>query len=724
MKITKNVLNWGIITGLFIIPFIAFIVPSAMFFPFIAGKGFAFRIIVEIIFGLYVVLAAIDPTYRPKMSWMTKAVVGFVLAILIADLFGVNVQKSIWSNYERMEGFVLILHLAMYYIVASSFIRTSSKWVQYFNVTIGASVIMCFYSILQLAGKININQGGVRVDATFGNASYLSIYLVFHIFLSIYMLLSNAEKKWQKWAYSLIVLFEISILYFTATRGAILGLIGGLILTAVILAFKERENLFLRKISYSLLIGVVVFVLGFISIKDTDFVKKSQTLSRFASLSLSEVESQGRYFVWPMAISGVMDRPIFGWGQENFNFVFNKYYNPAMFGQEEWFDRTHNVVLDWLIAGGLVGFLAYASMYVALFYYIWRKKSVLRLSEKSVLTGMLSAYIFHNIFVFDNLISYILFFSILAYIQSISTMEKEGNGGFYSKTFSKDAVNYAVFPVVTIFTLLFIYFVNIPAIKANQTLIKAITPQTTGLDKNLASFQEVYGYNSFGSTEATEQLLSITGQVVGSQTTPEIKQQFVELAEKQIQEKIAQTPTDARYLVFAGTFYNRIGHPDTAIKYLERALIESPKKVSVHFELGSSYAAKKDYVKMLEEFKKAYDLNPTSQETKVIYTVGTIYAKNAELFKEMSAKLDPSIMTSDNRILKAFADIGDYNTVVSILKTRLEKDPTDKQNNLSLASAYATMGQKQNAIDVIRAMIARDTSFKDEGEGYIKQIQG
>ena len=592
MKITKNILNYGIITGLFIIPFIAFIVPGAMFFPFIAGKGFTFRIIVEIIFGLYLILATIESQYRPKMSWIIKAVVGFTLAILVADLFGANVYKSFWSNYERMEGFVLIAHLVMYYIVASSFIKTTSKWTQYFNVTIGASVIICLYSVLQLAGKIAINQGGVRVDATFGNASYLAIYLVFHIFLALYMLLSKAEKKWQKWAYGLIALFEIFILYFTATRGAILGLIGGLLLSAIIIIIKEKENLFLRKMAYSLLVGVAIVILGFISIKNTDFVKKSQTLSRFASLSTAEIASQGRSYVWPMAIQGVIDRPIFGWGQENFNFVFNKYYNPAMFGQEEWFDRTHNVVLDWLIAGGLVGLLAYLSMYVALFYYIWRKQSVLSLSEKAIFTGMISAYIFHNVFVFDNLISYILFFTILAYIHSISTMGKEGTGKFYTKVFSKESVNYAVLPIVTVLALVVLYLVNVPAIKANQTLIKAVTPQTTGLDKNLELFKKVYAYNSFGSTEATEQLLSVTGQIVASQAPPEIKQQFVDFAKTKIEEKLSQTPTDARYLVFAGTFYNSIGQPDNAIKYLEKALIESPKKLSIHFELGQERLCK------------------------------------------------------------------------------------------------------------------------------------
>jgi O-antigen ligase len=63
-----------------------------------------------------------------------------------------------------------------------------------------------------------------------------------------------------------------------------------------------------------------------------------------------------------MVYQGFKEKPVFGWGQENFNYVFNKYYNPAMFDQEQWFDRAHNEFLDWLIAGGLPAFFLYISL--------------------------------------------------------------------------------------------------------------------------------------------------------------------------------------------------------------------------------------------------------------------------------------------------------------------------------------------------------------------------
>lgn len=724
MKNTKKILEYSILFGLFLVPFIPFIVPSNFFFPFITGKGFTFRILVEVIFGLFVILAFIDREYRPKLSWITKAVLGFTLVVLAADLLGVNVYKSIWSNYERMEGFVLMAHLAAFYIVTSSFLKNASRWYQYFTVTIGASVIVCLYSVLQLAGKININQGSERVDATFGNATYLAIYLVFNIFLSLYFVLQSDREKWQKWLYGTAGVFQTVILYFTATRGAILGLIGGLGLAGLIFVFKEKENLFLKRVSYSILATLAVVVIVFFSIKNTDFVKNSRVLSRFSTLSFSEIKTQGRYFVWPMAIKGIEERPILGWGQENFNFVFNKNYDPRMYAQEQWFDRTHNVFLDWLIATGIVGFLAYSSMYMALFYYIWRKESHLKLAEKGVFTGMIAAYIFHNIFVFDNLISYILFYSILAYLHYENSSKIEPKGAFYHQSYESDTVAYIVAPAVVILTIGLIYFVNVPAIQANTTLIQALSPQNGDISKNLDLFKEAYSYNSLGNTEITEQVVQTAVQVLSSQgTSPEIKQKFFDLAKEKIEQKVAQSPHDARYLVFAGSFFNRAGQYDEAIKYLTRAIEESPKKQSIYFELGTSYIGKRDVPKMLELFKKAYDLEPESMESKVIYAVGAIYAKDTAVLSQLSKVIDRDTIINDNRFVKAYSDIGDYNTVVLILSARIAKNPTDTQSKLNLASAYLSMGQKSQAINIIREIISTNPDFKTQGEAYIKEIE-
>ncbi len=721
MKTTKSLLVYVVSFGLFVIPFIGFIVANGMYFPFIVGKGFTFRILVEILFGLYVILAAIAPEYRPKLSWLTKSVLLFGIITFLADIGGVNPYKSLWSNYERMEGFVLILHLILYYIVASSVFKTREKWNQLWNVTIIASLAMSLYGALQLLGKIAINQGGVRVDGPFGNASYFAIYLVFHIFLCLHMLFNSTQLKWQKWVYGLIALFESYILYFTATRGAILGLVFGLALAGFLVIWKEKQNKHLRKIGAGVFVGIIALGVVFFAVRNTSFVQKSPVLSRFASLGLSEFQTQGRYYIWPMALKGIAERPILGWGQEDFNFVFNKYYNPQLFGQEEWFDRSHDLFLDWLVAGGILGFLSYASMYVVLLYLMWRKKSTLSLSEKSLFTGMIFAYVFHNTFVFDNLISYILFFSILAYMHSMST---ESGEHVNSKMFSGTTIKYIVIPVVVILTIAAVYFINVPAILANETLIAALSPQGNP-ETNLALFKKVYTYNSFGSDEATEQLVSTASSLVATQQlSPQIKQEFYDFAAQKIEEKVIQSPHDARYLVFAGSFFNRFGNYDAAIPFLQHAIEESPNKQSIYFELGVSYLGKGDKQGAFRVFKRAYDLKPDAPESKIIYAVGAIYTNNIAVENQILPQIDKNIITSDNRFLKAYADIGDTAHVLSILNARLAQNPNDIQTKLNLAAEYNTIGQKQKAISLIQEIIAAHPEFKTQGETYIKQIQG
>ena len=641
MKITQKTVWYLLFGGIFISPFIAFLVPNSMFFPFITGKGFAFRILVEILFGLYAFLALSNPDYRPKSSWITKSVLLFIAVMFVADIFGANPYKSIWSNYERMEGFVLIAHLAMYYVVLSSVLNTRQLWERFFNTWIISSIVMSLYAVMQLAGTIVISQGGVRVDATFGNAAYLAIYLVMNIFLCVYMIFRKRGQSWPKYVYGGAIVLQTIILYFTATRGAILGIIGGILLTGLFMAWKERGNKTVRRTAYGFLAGAVLIVGVFFVLRDTSVVQNSPVLSRFSHMGIAEFKTQGRSYIWPMAVEGFLDRPILGWGQESFNFVFNKYYDPGLYGQEEWFDRTHNMVLDWLIAGGIVGLLSYISMYVALFYYIWRKKTVLELSERSVLTGMVAAYVFHNLFVFDMLISYMIFFAILAYVHSINLDRGAPDNNKNPKTFSDNTISFIAGPAILVLTLVVIYFVNIPAIGANKVLIQAITPQKNGdIEINLELFKKVFSYNSFGSTEAIEQLTQITSQMASApNVSDESKKKFYDLTKEKLEEKISKTPHDARYMVFAGSFLNRFGQYEDAVKYLIRAVEESPKKQSIIFELGGAYLGKGDVQKAFEMFKRGYDLKPEVMESKIIYTIGAIRMKNEALKNEMFQKI-------------------------------------------------------------------------------------
>ena len=371
----KRSLRYILLGGIFLVPFISFIVANSMFFPFITGKNFVFRILVEILFASWLILALRVPSYRPTFSWLAVAVAAFVGIIALADIFGVNSTKSFWSNFERMEGLVTLVHLLMYFIVVGTVLNTQKLWTWFFNTSIVASVIMGFYGFLQLSGEFVINQGGVRLDGRFGNATYLAVYMLFHVFITTVLLLRWRGGNLVRFLYVGAIVVQLINLYATATRGSILGLIGGVILSALLIILFEKERPKLRKIGVGILVGALLIVGGFIAVKDSSFVSESPVLSRFSNISLTEGTVNARFQIWNMAWQGIKEHPVLGWGQENFNLVFNKYYDPSMYAQEPWFDRVHNIVLDWLIAGGILVLLAYISIPLALLYYLWFGKT-------------------------------------------------------------------------------------------------------------------------------------------------------------------------------------------------------------------------------------------------------------------------------------------------------------------------------------------------------------
>jgi O-antigen ligase len=116
-----------------------------------------------------------------------------------------------------------------------------------------------------------------------------------------------------------------------------------------------------------------------------------------------------------MAWQGVKERPILGWGQENYSIVYGKYSDARVPTFDAWSDRVHNIIFDQLIAGGFMGLFAYLSIFATVLRMLWQRNTF-SLSEQALLSGLFAAYFFQNLFFYDTTASYILFGTVLAYI--------------------------------------------------------------------------------------------------------------------------------------------------------------------------------------------------------------------------------------------------------------------------------------------------------------------
>lgn len=721
---TNKILRNVIFGGIFLIPFIPFLVTESMLFPFITGKNFAFRIIVEIIFALWVILALRDEEYRPRFSWLLVGVTVFTAIVGLADFFAVDPAKAFWSNFERMEGYITVLHLFLFFVVLSSAFHLKKHWNNLFLTWITSGIFMSIYGLFQLSGAVTINQGGVRVDGTFGNATYLAIFLLCSIFFGILLFIrkSPAERKSFLWYFIPATLLQTVILYHTATRGVILGLIGGLLVSAVLIAIFEREDKTLKKISTGTLIGVFLVILTFFAVRDTSFVKESPVLSRFASLSTSEIKTQGRYFIWPMAIKGFQEKPALGWGQEGFIYVFNKNYDPRMYSQEQWFDRAHSVPLDWLIASGIFGFLAYIFIILSAYWYIWKgTDGGYSLAEKSIITGLLSGYLFQGIFVFDNLISYLLFFSIIAMLHALSGGKKMVMSG---RVFNH-SMQGAVAGVLVIAFMFAFYFANWKPIRASQTLIDALRTMSNSVptDQTISLFEKTFAYDTFANAEAAEQLATLTGSFMAQGVSKDVRDRYVAVTDKELTAIIDKSPQNARYRLFRGSFYRSIGALDKSINDLEKAIELSPNKQTILFELGSTLLRKNDGEGALAVFKKAFELEPSYLEARMVYGITAIAAGKHEIATEVLGEVPNETLNFDDRVLNVYVQFDRWDEIVRIFNYRIEHGEDTVDNNMSLAVAYLRIGNRAKSIDILERVAVKNPELRSQVDYYIKEIQ-
>jgi len=712
-----------VLAGIFAIPFIPLIVANHLFFPFITGKNFTFRILIEIITAAWLALALVHPAYRPRRSWIWGSVAVFVLIIGLADLFGANALKSVWSNFERMEGWVTLAHLLAYVTVLYGTLTTEKLWQRLIYTSIGVSVLTGFYGLLQLAGFITINQGGVRLDATFGNATYLAVYMLFHLFLTALMWekswREHSQRMWLSILYGGIMLLQAVVLFFTATRGSILGTLGGAFLSALILVVLARNSKNAWRASVGVVTGVLVLVGLFFAFKNTALVQKVEPLQRLASISLTETTVSSRFLNYGMAWQGVKEHPLLGWGQENYNLVFNKYYDPRMYAQEPWFDRVHNIVFDWLVAGGILGFAAYVSMFLTALFGLW-KSGAFTIPERSILTGLLAAYTFHNLFVFDNITSYIMFMLVLGYIAFRVAQVKN------AAPIMSAYVPHKALPVVALFAVFGLWGVawgvNSKAYAANKALIRALTPGND-IQLNINGFKDALSYNSaVGNQEIREQLIQGSARLASSALPPETKGSLFELAHTEMEKQVAAAPEDARFPLFLSILNDTYGRYDEGKKYIDEAHELSPNKQAIIFQQATNARLRNDDQAALAYLKEAFELEPAFDDARVQYAAELIRQGDAQTASSIA---EPVIAKGvvDQRLIAAYVAQNDYGNVAKIWAGKVAAQPEDVQARFALAASYFAAGSKDKAVEVLETTARDIPDAAGQAAQLIEQIK-
>ena len=808
----KDTLRWVAIVGIIAIPVVLpFIVASTMFFPYITGKNFTFRIIVEVVAVAWVILAFLDARFRPRFSWILSAFVFFVAVVGLADLFGANPFKSFWSNFERMEGYITLLHLLAYFVVASTVLNAEKLWNVFWYASFGASMFVAGMGLGPILELVPDLSRIPRIDANFGNPIYLAVYSLFHIFIALVLLLHTKAAEWMRWVagvgfaaflgsvgstlmasdegasigmfllvtvVALLVLAaldirwkarwlpyvlvlsavaHLTVMVLTQTRGTVLGFIGGAMVTTVLIALLERSRPVLRGLAVGALVLAVVAVGTLYTIRTTDYAKENPLLARYTQISLTEGTVEARFMNWGMAWEGVKERPVLGWGQGNYEYVFSKYHDPHMYGEEPWFDRTHNIIFDWLVAAGFAGLIAYLLIPFSLLMHLWvidprerrwslrslasfsaikalvqKRDDTFSATERALWTGLLAAYMFHNLFVFDNIVSYILFISVLAYLHWRVT---QGHEPLWENVdVARETVMTVVLPITLIVGGAVMWFANVPGIMTSKNLIEALIPQyqlpngqvvQRTPEDMLAIYEEALERDQLGRQEVREQFAQRAATMVRTEgVAPETKEAFRTRSIEAMQEELERNPESARLWLFMGSLYSNAGMIVDAEQAFATAVEKTPKKQAALFQYGEIKLMQGKIDESVEQFKKAYELVPEYDEARRLYALVLIRSGNDKQAVDLLTERFGTAAVDDSRLFMEWTNAKRYDIAAEILEKRVAENPGDVQQQVSLAATYKELGRTDEAVAILETVIEQYPEYADQIGDFLKEVRG
>lgn len=709
------------VTAIFLLPIFPLVVFPSLVVPFVTGQAFYFRILVEIAFAAWAVLAMLDARYRPKFTPLTIALGILVIVYLIADLVGVDPLQSLWSNFDRMEGWITIIHVfALYLVMKSLFISDAGKklWHRWINFSLVISLIVTVYGLFQLFGWVDMHFGSSRIDASFGHPTFLAAYLLFQAFLAAYMFFDAWKDKdhstFLLYVYAIIAALFAFDIFETGTRGTFLGLICGAAVALVTFSiFGERAQKKWRLICAGVIGLVVIFCAVFWLNRNAPIIQNNVILKRFASISWT-ASDQSRQYIWPTAVRGIEEKPLLGWGQENFSYLSQKYYDPAMYDREQWTDRAHNIFLDQAANSGLIGLLSYLAVLVC--FLIAIRRSSLSFSNKCVLIGVLSGYIVHNMFVFDTLASYAFFFAMLALVDSLD--KRKQTSWIERFSISEETAKFMLLPIAVVVLVASLYYFNIRPLQANIYLSMA-NDACSKPDADVALFSNAFSVsNAMSGQDMLGVLIPCTENIVSNPlASGSTKQSFIDLTIAEIKAQIADAPNNAYLYYSGGPFLKQIGKLSEAESLLNKAHMLAPNEQIISFELASVYLYEREPDKAVSVLKQAYESAPGYGEAASAYAVVLmIDGREADARQVFGA--DSSLIGS----VKAYISSGQLAQATAAYQN-LIAPPEDLNTLVQQARIQYSAGNTVEAVQILRSIEASRPQDKDQIEAAIKAVQ-
>ncbi len=310
---------------------------------------------------------------RP-LPWAVSA---YAAVVLLATAVSIDLRLSLWGTADNPRGATTILAGVLFFLALADVLRRPAQINRLVQVLILASVPVIVYGFAQALGLDPlpwITDSVSPVHATLGRSNFLGAYLAMVVpwTLALVTLGSRcnadvcpSDELAGSRRFGVVLLMQVTCLVLTLARGAWLGLTVGSVVFFVLLALRWRQRRLWQAAGLALVVGCgVLAAMTFVRLP------AGNEQAAAAGMSYPELRTESalrRSVIWQHALALAPARWPLGYGPATFEQVFSARYPPGTLyqGTDAVVDDPHNLLLERLLATGVIGLVVYGGLMVA-----------------------------------------------------------------------------------------------------------------------------------------------------------------------------------------------------------------------------------------------------------------------------------------------------------------------------------------------------------------------
>jgi len=504
-------------------------------------KTVYFRALTEIILILWAFLVVFE-IRNPKseirnissLTPLTVTILIFFAAMTVSSLLGFNIMRSFFGTLEVGGGLITQFHYLAFFFIISSVFKERKDWLLFLRGAVLVSFLSTVAAFLQRfagLGFYGTSISSERVSGTLSNPVYFGFFTAMAIFLALYLMATESGKR-EKFLLGGIVLLNIFAILLAGSRGGLLGFSLGIGIIAVLWFFSLPEDSPWRKRALFGLLIFTILVSGGLLFAVKKFPIYSAAHPLFTQwMQVFDLPTilEGRYPGWETAIRAWRDRPIFGWGEASFGYLYDKYFDAHFvkhINAYYVFQDAHNKILNLLAETGLVGAGSYLAIFAVLLIALWKGRAQNQLAT-FILLGFFANHFVQNLFAFDTASTYILFFLALGFVDNhyfMQTRWKPPPLGHFK-------IAFAIFLIIL--SSATFYFVNFKPALAGYDFVRGFFNERTDFGNSIAFYQRGSSRGAFYNRELrllfASRLLTAMDRQFSEDRKKEVLQKLVDL---------------------------------------------------------------------------------------------------------------------------------------------------------------------------------------------------